>query len=135
MRMHSEKVERPEICKSAAPWSVDRWGRLIAGAGVFGCTLLALLHDLLWLYGSLFAGLNLVLSALSNRCPIHNLLIRLGAREREDLFLPGGSPRRAVSVPPRQAALSALVSPDDLRDEVPARVERRSSRIERARLN
>lgn len=121
--------------ENAAPWSVDRWGRLIAGLGVLACTLLALLHDPLWLYGALFAGLNLIVSALTDCCPVHNLLIRLGAREREDLLLPGGSPRPASSPAPKPAALTALVSPDELRDEVPARIVRRSSRIERARMN
>lgn len=129
MRATGTKIETRE---NAAPWSVDRWGRLIAGLGVLACTLLALLHDPLWLYGALFAGLNLIVSALTGCCPFHDLLIRLGAREREDLFLPGGAPRSDVPAP---GALSALVSPDEARDERPARIVRRSTRLEHAKMN
>ncbi|MCK6473382.1 MAG: DUF2892 domain-containing protein [Planctomycetes bacterium] len=135
MRASGTGREIRESRETAAPWSVDRWGRLIAGLGVLACTLLALLHDPRWLYGALFAGLNLIASALTDCCPVHNLLIRLGAREREDLFLPGGSLRRMSALPHKPATLSALISPAEIRDEVPARVARRSSRIERARMN
>lgn len=135
MRTSGTRIVPHEACGNAAPWSVDRWGRLIAGLGVLACTLLSLLHDTLWLNGALFAGLNLIVSALTNCCPIHRLLILMGAREREDLLLPGGSPRRASTPSPKPASLSALDSPGKLRDEVPARIVRQSSRIERARMN
>ncbi|MCK6473377.1 MAG: DUF2892 domain-containing protein [Planctomycetes bacterium] len=76
------------------PWSVDRWGRLIAGASVLVCTALGLLHHQLWLVGSLMCAFNLVLTSITDRCAVRALLRRLGAREREDLFLPGGVPRK-----------------------------------------
>lgn len=75
------------------PWSVDRWGRLIAGAAVLACTALGLLHHQLWLAGSLACAFNLVLTSFTDRCAVRALLRRLGAHEREDLFLPGGAPR------------------------------------------
>lgn len=77
------------------PWSVDRWGRLLAGCGVLGFALLALLHHPAWACGALALAANLVITSLTDRCPLHDLLIRLGAREREDLYYPGGAPRSA----------------------------------------
>jgi hypothetical protein len=80
------------------PWSVDRWGRLLAGIGTLTLTALGIFHHPAWLIGTLLASANLVVTSLSNRCPLHNLLIRLGAKEREDLFLPGGSVRSSESL-------------------------------------
>lgn len=78
------------------PWSVDRWGRLLAGASTLLFTALGLVHHPLWLLGTLAGAANLVVTALSGRCMLRNLLVRLGAREREDLFLPGGRIRPEV---------------------------------------
>ena len=74
-------------------WSVDRWGRLLAGAGILLMTTLGISHHSAWLSGTLFMSINLVITALIDRCPLHDLLIRLGAKERENLYLPGGSVR------------------------------------------
>lgn len=82
-----------EARRASEPWSADRWGRLIAGAATLACTLLALLHHPLWLLGTLFTAANLVFAALTGLCPVHAALRRLGAREREDLFHPGGAVR------------------------------------------
>ena len=91
MRFHSENA-----APRREPWSVDRWGRLLAGASTLLFTALGLLHHPLWLLGTLAGAANLVVTALSGRCMLHDLLIRLGAREREDLFLPGGRIRSDV---------------------------------------
>lgn len=80
--------------RAGFPWSVDRWGRLIAGVSVLVCTALGLLHHQLWLVGSLACAFNLVLTSFTDRCAVRALLCRLGAREREDLFFPGGAPRQ-----------------------------------------
>lgn len=82
------------------PWSVDRWGRLIAGTFVLLFTLLGLLHQQFWLFGSLTCAVNLVLTSVTDRCMIRRLLMRLGAREREELFLPGGMPRQPEAEKP-----------------------------------
>jgi hypothetical protein len=37
-----------------------------------------------------------VVTSLTNRCPLHDLLMRLGAKEREALFLPSGLVRPEV---------------------------------------
>jgi hypothetical protein len=78
-----------------APWSVDRWGRLLAGLAVLPCAALGICHDALWMLGAVAVAGNLLLTSLTDRCPIRALLLRLGAREREDLFYPGGRPRTA----------------------------------------
>lgn len=78
------------------PWSVDRWGRLLAGSFTLLFTTLGVLHDPLWLAGTLLGAANLVVTALTDRCLLRDVLLRLGAKEREDLFLPGGSVRLDV---------------------------------------
>ncbi len=75
------------------PWSVDRWGRLLAGSGILGFTVLGMCVHPAWFAGTLLASLNLLITSFTNRCIFHDVLIRLGAKEREDLFLPGGIPR------------------------------------------
>ena len=78
------------------PWSVDRWGRLLAGSSTLLFTAMGLLHDPMWLAGTLLGAANLVVTALTGHCVLRNLLVRLGAREREDLYLPGGRIRPEV---------------------------------------
>lgn len=55
--------------------------------------ILALLHHPVWASGALAVAGNLVVTSLTNRCALHDLLVRLGAREREDLYYPGGGLR------------------------------------------
>ena len=76
------------------PWSVDRWGRFLSGGAILVLTVLGIAHHPAWFAGALLASSSLVVTALTDRCLIHDLLIRLGAKEREDLFLPGGKVRR-----------------------------------------
>jgi DUF2892 family protein len=90
-----KKNDRASGCVRA-PWSVDRWGRLLAGCGILLTTALSIFHHPAWLAGTLLAAGNLVITSLTNRCPLHDLLIWLGAQEREDLYLPGGSVRPQV---------------------------------------
>lgn len=78
----------------ARPWEVARWGRLLAGAGTIFFTVLGLLHHPAWLAGTLGISFQLVVTALTDRCPMRNALLKLGCREREDLFEPGGRVRR-----------------------------------------
>lgn len=78
------------------PWSVDRWGRLLSGSSVLFFTALGLLLSPWWLIGTLAAAANLVLTSITDACALHDLLLKLGAREREELFLPGGVVRPEV---------------------------------------
>ncbi len=82
------------------PWSVDRYGRLLAGLGIMLFTLMGLLLHPLWLLATLFSAINLILTSITDRCPIKSLLLRMGAKEREDLFLPGGTIRTHPSPEP-----------------------------------
>ena len=81
------------------PWSVDRWGRLLSGVMLFACTLLGILIHPWWFGAALCVSASLVFSAVTDRCAVRAALIRLGAREREDLFLPGGQCRREGETP------------------------------------
>lgn len=56
-------------------------------------TVLGIVHHPAWFIGALLSSSSLVVTALTDRCLMHDLLIRLGAKEREDLFLPGGKLR------------------------------------------
>jgi hypothetical protein len=79
------------------PWAVDRWGRFISGSSMLVFTGLGLLlHNEWWFIGTMLAAANLIITALSGWCPINRLLLRLGMKEREDIFLPGGSVRPEV---------------------------------------
>jgi hypothetical protein len=82
--VNSANARKPE------PWSVDRWGRLLSGLSILALTALGIFHHPAWLIGTLLSSGSLVLTALTGRCAIHDLLMRLGAKEREDIFLPGG---------------------------------------------
>lgn len=91
-----ESNERGAVPAGRAPWEVARWGRLLAGTAALAFTALGLAHDPRWHLGTLALGLNLVAASLSDRCLLRDALLRLGAREREDLFLPGGAPRHEI---------------------------------------
>jgi hypothetical protein len=84
---------RAENVAIRRPWEVARWGRLLAGSGVLFFTVLGLLHHTAWLGGALAVSVHLIVTSLTDRCPIREVLLRLGAKEREDLFLPGGRVR------------------------------------------
>lgn len=68
-------------------WSVDRYGRLLSGSVIFLFSALGLINPI-WYLGSLATGTLLVITSLTNKCLLHDFLIHLGAKEREDLFLP-----------------------------------------------
>lgn len=89
----STRLDAAAERRASVPWSVDRWGRLIAGVSVLAFTALALLHHPYWIAGTLFSAFNLVVTSLTDACPVRRVLMMLGAREREDLYLPGGTPR------------------------------------------
>lgn len=83
------------------PWEVARWGRLLAGTGVLLSATMGLLIDPLWHLGTLAVAMNLVVTSLTDRCPLRDCLLRMGAREREDLFFPGGVPRPGLPANPK----------------------------------
>jgi hypothetical protein len=86
MHNHSENA------RILNPWSVDRWGRLIAGTSVLAFTVMGLVHHRFWLIGTLVCAVSLIITSITDECVVHDALIKFGAREREDLFLPGGIP-------------------------------------------
>jgi hypothetical protein len=95
--------------KSRQIWSVERLGRLICGASLLMFGGLTFVHPA-WLIGTLLCAANLVITSITDRCALRALLLRLGAREREDLFLPGGAPRAKSSI--NSEAQAHAVRPD-----------------------
>ena len=91
--MPASQQLQPSPGSKREPWSVDRWGRLMAGSTVLLATGLGVFVHPAWLLVTGFSALNLIITSLTGSCPLNKILIRLGAREREDLFWPGGEPR------------------------------------------
>ena len=60
--------------------TVDRWLRLIAGAFVAASVLLGLYVNVNFLWFTLFVGLNLVQSSVTNWCPMMTMLRKAGAK-------------------------------------------------------
>lgn len=92
-RLHTQCRLHAPVRPWRRPWEVARWGRLFAGAGVILFVTLGFCVDPLWNLGTLCIAANLFVTALTDRCPVRDTLLRLGAKEREDLFLPGGKVR------------------------------------------
>lgn len=57
--------------------NVNSWLRLIAGIFVIASVLLGIYHDKNWLYFTLFVGVNLLQSGITNYCPLMTILKKL----------------------------------------------------------
>lgn len=58
--------------------SLERWIRLIAGTFIIVSVALSYFHSRLWLWFTLFVGVNLFQSALSGWCLMEDILRKLG---------------------------------------------------------
>lgn len=67
-------------------WSVDRIARLIVGIVNILLILAVYLVSSYFIIGLCFLNLNLVFTSVTDNCPFKKLLIRLGAKEREEFF-------------------------------------------------
>ncbi len=72
-------------------------------------TVLGIVLHPAWLAGTVLIATNLVVTSLTDHCALRDLLLRAGAKEREDLFIPGGRIRAEV--------LATSATPDDHRAE------------------
>jgi hypothetical protein len=63
----------------------ERAGRLLAGLSVVFLTALGYFHHPLWMLGLVGTAMNLILSSMTDRCVVKNLLIRLGLPGERDL--------------------------------------------------
>ncbi len=61
--------------------TINRLLRLIAGFFVMLSVILAVIHNLNWLWFTGFVGANLLQSAFTNWCPMITLLRKLGVRD------------------------------------------------------
>ncbi|MBL4869272.1 MAG: hypothetical protein JKY67_23155 [Pseudomonadales bacterium] len=83
------------LSKSFSHWSVDRYGRLISGF-LISIFLLMSMYNPYWNLGALVVSLSLVLTSISDKCIVHDFLIQLGAKDREDIFLSGGKLKQVL---------------------------------------
>lgn len=84
-------IDQPTTLRS--PWDVDRWGRLLVGVVALSGSVLAAVHHHAWLALVMVQAVGLIVTSITDRCLVRALVLRLGARRREDLFFPGGQPR------------------------------------------
>ena len=71
-------------------WSVDRIARRIVGIANITLILAAYFISSYFIIGLCFVNLNLVFTSVTDNCPFKKLLIRLGAKEREEFFKGNG---------------------------------------------
>ncbi len=89
----AKKMVSKIFCRPSDPWSTDRYARFLVGLCI--CICLLLHHSLYWVSvaGLAFISLNLIVTSFTGYCIFHRILLRLGAKDREDLFEPGGKAR------------------------------------------
>ncbi len=92
------------------PVTHERFGRGLAGLTVMATVLLGYAHSPYWLLAALGVAMNLALSALTDRCAVKNLLIRLGLPGERDL---GRAEALGVEPTASNALLSKLPSIGD----------------------
>lgn len=61
--------------------TVNRYLRLMAGFFVLLSLLLAVYHDMRWLWFTAFVGLNLLQSGITDWCPAMTILRKLGVKD------------------------------------------------------
>ncbi|GAB7023097.1 YgaP family membrane protein [Salidesulfovibrio brasiliensis] len=64
--------------------TIERIVRGVAGFMILASLTLAITHDINWLILTLFVGLNLLQSAVTDWCPLMGILHRLGVRKAGD---------------------------------------------------
>ncbi len=61
--------------------TVNRYLRLMAGFFILLSLLLAVYHDMRWLWFTAFVGLNLLQSGITDWCPAMTILRKLGVKD------------------------------------------------------
>jgi hypothetical protein len=69
---------------------------MLAGCSTLLVSIFGILVDPLFLIGNFLIAINLIMTSVTNRCVLHDFLVRLGVKEREDIFFPGGALRSEV---------------------------------------
>lgn len=87
---HIKKANAKKVYNSPSVWSVDRIGRLIVGILNLLLLIAVLKISYYFLIGICLINLNLILTSVTDKCPMRNLLIKLGAKEREKYFNANG---------------------------------------------
>ena len=72
-----ETRQTPDVCTTS---SLEKTLRLIAGVVVTGSVLLGMTVSPNWFYLTLFAGVNLLQSGVTNWCPMMTILRSIGLR-------------------------------------------------------
>ncbi len=72
--------------------SLERWIRLIAGTFIILSVALSYFHSRLWLWFTLFVGVNLAQSAFTGWCPMEDILRKLGVGRKLSRISPASGP-------------------------------------------
>ncbi|MFH1024404.1 MAG: DUF2892 domain-containing protein [Planctomycetota bacterium] len=106
----------------------ERTGRILAGVSVAGAVALGYFHHPLWLLAAVGTGLNLVLSGITDRCVVKNLLVRMGFPGERDLGRREVLTRMADDAR-REKALTDPVPAESVRRRVAGNVPLRIGRM------
>ncbi len=77
--------------------SLERWIRLIAGTFIIVSVALSYFHSRLWLWFTLFVGVNLFQSALTRWCLMEDILRKLGVGQSTARVSSAAGPARGCS--------------------------------------
>lgn len=67
-------------------WYIDRVARFLLGIFIFTLTLLSYFHNTAWLTVIAATCIYLTINSIFNKCIFHDLLMKIGFMEREDII-------------------------------------------------
>ena len=68
------------------PWAIDRVGRFILGLKIVFVALAIIFGSKLWAVFLIVAGLNLIVTSITNKCLFNKMLKSFGFKEREEIY-------------------------------------------------
>ncbi len=103
---------KPHNVFASKHFSHERFGRGLAGLFVLVSAGLGLVHTPYWLFVTLGIAINLMISSLTDRCPVKSLLVRLGVPGERDLGRAEALGETDALAHPRMQRFSGSACPD-----------------------